>query len=320
MTKEQCRACGEWFEDSELDAHLSEHMNDEPESEDIGEEAEQLSQPLLESPLPQGAKGSSSLLDPGRSYYFVNPGHRGLFIVGSWVWGNIYDENAKMIARSRKRVLLERSDTPGQHTVLDVPAGQRDVPWKVLRANRAFRRGTKAWDEVLFEELDGTPIVSLRTEREFVRGGPPHIIDGSGKLLGTTSVKSRWGRVRDRPRMSFLPPIGGDEALIADQAKRPNGLSRPTDEFEITDRLGRMISEVREHNPLRDFEESHEKTREELARTSTWEILMWSEKIDRRSPSTQFYALHVLDPSYDKRILIGFSMLYLQRLHRITGD
>lgn len=55
MTKEQCRACGEWFEDSELDAHLSEHMNDEPESEeDVGEEVEQLPQLPLKSPLSQG--------------------------------------------------------------------------------------------------------------------------------------------------------------------------------------------------------------------------------------------------------------------------
>jgi hypothetical protein len=57
MTKEQCRACGEWFEDSELDAHLSEHMNDEPLSEEeVEEEVEQVPQLPLKSPLPQGAE------------------------------------------------------------------------------------------------------------------------------------------------------------------------------------------------------------------------------------------------------------------------
>ncbi len=50
MTKEQCLTCGEWFEDSELDAHLSEHLKDEPESE------EQVEQLPLKSPLRQGAE------------------------------------------------------------------------------------------------------------------------------------------------------------------------------------------------------------------------------------------------------------------------
>ena len=294
MTKEQCRACGKWFEDSELDAHLSEHMNDEPES-----------------PLPQGAEVSRSLLDPNRNYYFVNPGYRG-FLIMSYVWGNIYDEYANAIARSRKRVLLESRDIPARHTILDVPAGKQDVPWKVLSANKAFARGTRTWNEVLFEELDGTPAVCLRTERG-------RIIDGSGNLLATTKVKVRGGWGQGRPRMSLiLPPIGGDEALIADQAKRPHSFSRPTDEFEITDRLGKMIAEVREYNPP-EIGERHYRPMEERVRASTWKTLMWSENIDR-SRSTKFYALHVLDPSYDRRILIGLTLLYLRWLHRSAAS
>jgi hypothetical protein len=56
MTKEQCRACGEWFEDSELDAHLAEHMNDEPVSEGVEEEVEEPPQLPVKSPLAQGAE------------------------------------------------------------------------------------------------------------------------------------------------------------------------------------------------------------------------------------------------------------------------
>jgi hypothetical protein len=320
VTKEQCLTCGEWFEDSELDAHLSEHLKDEPESE------EQVEQLPLKSPLRQGSefdresglsdstKYSPALLDPNRNYYFVNPGYRGWLTEG-YEWGNIYDEYAIPIARSRKRMLLESSDIPAQRTVLDVPPGRRDVAWKVLRANKAFAKGTRTWDEVVFEENDGTPVLSLKTERGTFRDGPPQIIDGSGNVLGTTTEKGRWGWVQSRPRMSLIfPPIGGDEVLVADQAKRPHAFSRPTDEFEIVDRLGRLLTEVRVYNPLDEFGKGQEKTKEERVRLSTWKTLMWSENIDR-SQSTQFYALHVLDPSYDRRLLIGFAMLYLQCLH-----
>ena len=33
MSKQQCQECGEWFDDSELDAHLNKHA-DEPENEE----------------------------------------------------------------------------------------------------------------------------------------------------------------------------------------------------------------------------------------------------------------------------------------------
>ena len=49
MTKEQCLTCGEWFKDSEMDAHLSEHL-EEPETEEQGEQLP------LASPLPQRAE------------------------------------------------------------------------------------------------------------------------------------------------------------------------------------------------------------------------------------------------------------------------
>jgi hypothetical protein len=56
MTKEQCLTCGEWFEDSDMDAHLSEHLK-EPESEEqVGPESEQVEQLPLKSPLRQGAE------------------------------------------------------------------------------------------------------------------------------------------------------------------------------------------------------------------------------------------------------------------------
>lgn len=265
---------------------------------------------------------SSALLDPSRNYYFVNPGTRGfLSFRGSYEWGNIYDEHAIPIARSRKRVLLESSDIPSQHTVLDVPAGKRDVPRKVLRANNAFARGTRTWDEAVFEELDGTPVLSLKTRRSTVREEPSHIIDGSGNLLGTTTrAKGRWRWVQSGPKMSMIvPSIGEEKALIAYYAPRPRTFSRPTFGFEIMDRLGTITFESMEYNPLDEFRERHEKTMEERVRVSTWKTLIWSENIDR-STSTQFYALHVLDPSWDRRVLIGFAMLYLHWLQTIRSS
>lgn len=133
--------------------------------------------------------------------------------------------------------------------------------------------------EITIEEIDGTPIISVN--RKIISLRPSYDIkDGGGNLLGRTRRKLL---TIIRPKM-WMEDATGDKSLVG------QGAFAGWD-FEIKDRLGRKIAEV--------------------SKTDRWRDIFLGGIFDY----SDTYALHILDRSHDRRVLLGFVIAIDNSVH-----
>ncbi len=154
-------------------------------------------------------------------------------------------------------------------------------------------------------ETDGTPILLIQPGVPDLNRRPRDthdITDGEGHLLGTVKWREREIS-RQRIAMVLVDPAVQEghenreerEVLVA--LTGPAGWSWSSPEFAINeDRSGRRVAEFKSYDvPPETHGESHGKTWTRIFRPST-------------------YSLHVLDPSYDRRTLIGLAIVCFGRI------
>lgn len=133
--------------------------------------------------------------------------------------------------------------------------------------------------EITIEEIDGAPVLTINRKIASVR--PSYDIkDNAGNLLGRTKRKLL---AIIRPKI-WVENAMGDESLVG------QGSFAGWD-FEIKDLHGRKIAEV--------------------SKADRWRDVFLGGVFDY----SDTYALHIIDRSYDKRILLGFVIAIDNSVH-----